>query len=182
APQADDDIDPRDLGPFGHLRLASEPHGIVRRIREMPLILPEVMRMIVHPRVEIGARTVDRDLRQETGGAEGTQRVVDGGERNRLAGGRCRLEQAFGSDMTVATIADEEFRKGESLPGRPQAARIEPGRRKRRRVRPVLCSWRPHEPYPSFEPLEPDRITAAELIDFQRKWSSGATLSSSCAR
>jgi hypothetical protein len=84
--------------------------------------------MIVHTGVEVGPGAVDGDLGEEAGVAEGTQRVVDGGERDRGAGVQRGFVQALGGHVTVAAVADQKLGQREALPRRPQTAGMQPGR------------------------------------------------------
>eukprot|EP00581_Thalassiosira_minuscula_P034622 CAMPEP_0184448940 /NCGR_PEP_ID=MMETSP0740-20130409/4742_1 /TAXON_ID=385413 /ORGANISM="Thalassiosira miniscula, Strain CCMP1093" /LENGTH=73 /DNA_ID=CAMNT_0026818939 /DNA_START=180 /DNA_END=401 /DNA_ORIENTATION=- len=69
--------------------------------------------------VEIAFGAVQRDLLQHAGVAKGAQSIIDSGQRYSGAFFLGRLEQAFGSDMAVFAVADQQFGKRHPLPGGP---------------------------------------------------------------
>ena len=84
--------------------------------------------MIIHAGVEIRPRAIDHDLMHQPGAAKGAQRVVNRGQTDPLATGRGQREQAFGGDMTVFAVADQQTRQSHALSCRAQPALGQPNR------------------------------------------------------
>src|SRR5215475_5801379 len=83
APQAHDHVDARDFKAFRRCRGLADNHIGIRDVEHLILALHEEVMMGGYVGVEIGFRTVDGDLSQQTNFGELVQRVVDRRERDR---------------------------------------------------------------------------------------------------
>ena len=84
------------------------------------LAFDEEMMVVGRVGVEIGLRPFDGEDAQQSGARELMQRVVDGRQRNRHAGGERLLVQLFGRQMAVA-LGEQHLGKRDALARRTQA-------------------------------------------------------------
>ena len=122
AAQAHHHVDAGDLHALRRLRQAAEVDQLLGQVDQQMRFLGQEMLVVGEIGVEIGPGAVHGDFAQQARRCELVQRVVDGGERNRRAGGLRFLKQPFGRDMTVAAPNSSQPRRRRWRVGRRPAA------------------------------------------------------------
>ena len=150
--QADHHVHADDFGAFGrgYVHQRDEFFG---NVEEFVAVFEIEMIVRADLGVVPGLGAVERDLADEPVGGEVAQRVVDGGERRRIALLAGFGEQGFSRQVAVA-LGEQQFGDLDALPRRAQArvaqglaiARLPPGGRNIRRHRLFCPLARPKVP------------------------------------
>ncbi|EGE57181.1 hypothetical protein RHECNPAF_470070 [Rhizobium etli CNPAF512] len=114
-----------DLHALGRLRQIGDRQVADGNVEHLVFAFDEEMMVVGHISVEIGLGALDGENADETGLGELVQRVVDGRQRNRHAGGNRLLMQLLDGQMPVA-LGKQEIAERDALAGGTQACATQP--------------------------------------------------------